>query len=253
MKKICFATILAFLTGFTNSGYAQRAIGARTLVLDDGGTPDHTVTITVPPLAASYTWTLPTTAPGGGSCTQIVPCGSVTGSTLYWNGTNWLENTSVLSRPSSVYPISLISAAGNSPGNNIGVLGTTVAASPNAGAGVYGANVSTGFLATVPAPGIEGLTETSGVGIYALSSGAGSGPAFSAGVLFGSTADAGDFYGNVSITGNLNVTGTGHIISSSSIGTVSSTIVTSPSAVGSDVAGVITFTDESTEQVATSQ
>jgi hypothetical protein len=67
----------AIIVGLYSPAHAQRAIGARSFILDDG--LGNTVTITIPSPSVSGTFTIPS---GGGSAT---PNGTVTGQMLRWN------------------------------------------------------------------------------------------------------------------------------------------------------------------------
>jgi hypothetical protein len=89
-----FTAVILFSVSFLSSApiWAQRAVGAKALVLDDGS--GNTLTITypnIPPVLGNSTYMF---APGGGSST---PAGSANGQTLWWNNTSlqWIADNSL--------------------------------------------------------------------------------------------------------------------------------------------------------------
>ncbi len=93
MRRFSVLFIVLGLIAFASSSRAQREIGAESLALDDGH--GHLVDITIPTMNAGgpYSWVVPIT-PSGGSL--ALPTGTTTNSTLFWNGTQWAENPTIL-------------------------------------------------------------------------------------------------------------------------------------------------------------
>jgi hypothetical protein len=157
--------------------------------------------------AADFTGNVNTTG-NVGVTGQLTTTSSVVGAAGTFNNPTASATTALVANNGST--ASGINGTGtSSAGYRYGVIGVTSATGTTTGAGLSGANTLAGAgISTEPAPGVQAVTSTGGIGLLATSTGAGSGPALAAQSLFGSTADAGDFFGNVTITGNLNVTGT---------------------------------------------
>jgi hypothetical protein len=97
MKKITAVFLFLALAQFgATSGIAQnRVLGANSIILDDGLTPAHTVTITFPGPgagpASNTTFALPNAA------SSTVPNGTAAGSTLRWNNvSNMWESSNAI-------------------------------------------------------------------------------------------------------------------------------------------------------------
>ncbi|MDP4287090.1 MAG: hypothetical protein Q8922_04055, partial [Bacteroidota bacterium] len=114
------AWILACLVPI--SIYAQRSIGANSIVLDDGS--GHTITLEVPPgLGSNYTYLLPP-PPAGNAPAGFVVEGTSTGQTMYWNGATWVQSNFIANTnsamglgfvtipPAFAFPITLNAAMG---------------------------------------------------------------------------------------------------------------------------------------------
>src|SRR5204863_5276744 len=96
-----FTALACGLLCCSTAAFSQsRAIGTRSLILDDG--TGNTVTIKIPTPTTSYTWTLPPSSPPSN-----MPGGTLTNSTLRWNGSNWVENTSFLANAGALSASSL--------------------------------------------------------------------------------------------------------------------------------------------------
>ena len=95
MKRYSILFIVLGLISLSSaSSRAQsREIGGQSLMLDDGH--GHVVDITTPVMTGPgpYSWVLPITA-GGTALT--LPSGTTPNSTLFWSGTQWLENATLL-------------------------------------------------------------------------------------------------------------------------------------------------------------
>ena len=129
MRRISiFFSVLGIILLLPRSTRAQREIGAQSLALDDNH--GHVVDITIPTMTGPgpYTWTLPITS--GGTAISL-PAGTTNNSTLFWSGSQWLENTSILAGTggfaglitvpqSTGTPITLYLAGANSGGSTGG-------------------------------------------------------------------------------------------------------------------------------------
>jgi len=307
--------VLGLISLLSASSYAQRGVGGHILTLDDG--VGHLVNITVPVMAGPgpYSWTVPITT-GGTALT--LPSGTTTNSTLFWNGSQWVENPTLLAGtgiyagtltvPSSIgIPTALSLVGANSGGAqggavsiNAGQAGSAISSGGSVlitGGGGYGSGVGSGSaggsVQITGGPGntgnatggsvtlLGGQASLAGTGAAAIVQGGSGGNTGTGGpvqIYGGAGGNSSGPGGNISFlttpnnNGNfaqaMQITNTGsvqigssnqftvdkngHMVTTSSIGTVSFTGgVSGASAVGSDVAGVITFSSTSLLAVST--
>jgi hypothetical protein len=123
MRNSFLVFIALGLISFTSSSTrAQRSVGGRSLVLDDG--LGHLVNITIPTMVGPgpYSWTIPITPGGIGS--GVIPAGTTDNSTLRWDAATqtWQENTSMF-----------VTNFGAISSNSLSILGGIISAPSSAG------------------------------------------------------------------------------------------------------------------------